>query len=231
VPLSLTASSRRAFETLAADLARVLGGRFVALVATGPASSVGFATALGAGDFEAFGALDETWHRDGLDTPLLMTVDEFRRSLDAFPLEYQALLDRHVVVAGRAPFEEVRIDAAHLRRACEVQAKGHLIHLRQGWIEAAGHDDRLAALIGRSAASLRVVLNSVARLSEPPGSDAADDGAALRGASRAGLDASLVSAVLAVEENPELAPALVARLPEYLAASERLWAFVDGWRT
>lgn len=208
----------------------MLGDRFAALVATGPVSSVAFAAALRAGDFEAFGALDETWHRDGLETPLLMTVDEFRRSLDAFPLEYQALLDRHVVVAGRAPFDHVRIDAAHLRRACEVQAKGHLIHLRQGWIEAAGHDDRLAALIRRSAASLRAVLTSVARLSDG-GAEGGDDRAALRGAACAGLDASLVSAVLAVEENADLAPALVARLPEYLAASERLWAYVDGWRT
>ena len=208
----------------------MLGDRFAALVATGPVSSVAFAAALGAGDFEAFGALDETWHRDGLETPLLMTVDEFRRSLDAFPLEYQALLDRHMVIAGRAPFDNVRIDAGHLRRACEVQAKGHLIHLRQGWIEAAGHDDRLAALIGRSAASLRAVLTSVARLSDG-GVEPGDDRAALRGAACAGLDAALVSAVLAVEDNAELAPALVARLPEYLAASERLWAYVDGWRT
>ena len=224
-------SSRRAFDRLAADLARVLGDRFVALAATGPASSVAFATALAAGDFEAFGAIDEAWHRDGLETPLLLTVDEFRRSLDAFPLEYQALLDRHVVLAGRPPFEDVRIDASHLRRACEVQAKGHLIHLRQAWIEAAGHEDRLAVLIGRSARSLRVLLINVARLSDGRGAGAADDDAALRGAARAGLDASLVSAVLAAEDDPDLAPPLVPRLPEYLAASERLWAYVDGWRT
>ena len=205
----------------------MLGDRFVALVATGPASSVAFATALGAGDFEAFGALDETWHHDQLETPLLLTLDEFRRSLDAFPLEYQALLDRHVVIAGAAPLAGVRLDAGHLRRACETQAKGHLIHLRQGWVDAAGHADRLAALIGQSAASLRVVLANVARLSGQTGDVA--DGAPLRGAALAGLNTDLVASVLAVEDNLELAAPLVARLPEYLAAAERLWAFVDGW--
>jgi hypothetical protein len=227
--LTLPPSSRRAFDRLAADLARVLADRFVALVATGPASSTGFATRLGPADFTAFGAIDETWHRDDLDTPLLMTVDEFRRSLDAFPLEYQALLDRHLVVAGRPPFDDVRIDAGHLRRACEAQAKGHLIHLRQGWIEAAGHDDRLAAMIGNSAASLRIVLTNVARLSNGVGPAGGE--APLRGAALAGLDASLVSAVLAVEDDADLAAALVQRLPEYLAAAERLWVFVDGWRS
>ena len=224
--IELPASTRRAFDRLAADAARVLDDRFVALVATGAASSVAFATTLRAGDFDAFGAIDETWHREGLETPLLITVDEFQRSLDAFPLEYQALLDRHVVIAGRAPVNGVRIDAGHLRRACEVQAKGHLIHLRQGWVEAAGHRDRLATLIGRSAASLRVVLANVARLSDAEPAE----GAALRGAALAGLDTSLAAAVLAVEDDPDLAGSIVNRLPEYLAAAERLWAFVDGWR-
>lgn len=228
--LTLPAAVRHAFDRLAADLARVLGDRFVALLATGPASSVAFATALRAGDFEAFGAMDETWHRDGLETPLLMTVDEFRRSLDAFPLEFQALVDHHVVIAGRAPVDGVHIDGGHLRRACEVQAKGHLIHLRQAWVEAAGHHDRLARMIGQSAASLRVVLSNVARLRDASAGVGAD-AAALRGATLAGLDASLVSAVLAVEDDPELAAPLVHRLPEYLAAAEQLWAFVDGWRT
>jgi hypothetical protein len=226
--LDLPASSRRAFDRLAADLVRVLGDRFVALVATGPASSVAFASALGAGDFEALGTLDETWHREGLETPLLMTSQEFRRSLDAFPLEYQTLIDRHLVIAGQPPLSDVRIDADHLRRACEVQAKGHLIHLRQGWVGAAGHADRLASLIAHSAASLRVVLANVARLRGEPSGGA--DGAPLRGAALAGLDASLIASVLATEDDPNRATPLVGRLPEYLAAVEHLWAFVDGWR-
>jgi hypothetical protein len=225
--LPLPAPARRAFDRLAGDLARVLGDRFLALVATGPASSVAFASALSAGDFEAFGALDETWHHDGLETPLLMTVHEFQRSLDAFPLEFQGLIDRHVVIRGAMPFAGVRIDAGHLRRACEVQAKGHLIHLRQGWIEAAGHQDRLAALIARSAASLRLVLTNVARLADRS-SDGATDAAA-RGAALAGLPASLVASVLAAEHDPALAMPLIAHLPDYLAAAEQLWSFVDGW--
>jgi hypothetical protein len=186
-----------------------------------------FTRSVDAGDIDAFGALVETWHRDGLDTPLVLTPAEFRRSLDAFPVEYLAMIDRHVVLAGEPPFADVVVSPADLRRACEVQAKGHLIHLRQGWLDAAGDDEELAALVARSAAPLRALLANVARLHDANqrGSDAA-----LAGAQLAGLPDKLVQDVLALEERPDHARAVVRDLPAYLALSERLWAFVDNWR-
>ena len=36
--------------------------------------------------------------------------------------------------------------------------------------------------------------------------------------------------ILASETLPDAADALVPRLPEYLAAAERLWVFIDEWR-
>jgi hypothetical protein len=227
--LTLSPATRRAFERLAADCARVLGGRVVAVIATTPDSSVVFAEPIRAGDLEALGALVDNWHRDGLDTPLLLTPEEFRRSLDAFPIEYQAIIDRHVVVSGAPPFQAASVPVDRLRDACEVQAKGHLIHLRQGWIDAAGHDERLAALLARSATPLRVLLSNVARLNEPHG--AHDDGRAMAGARLAGLPENLIRDVLALEEAPERAEHLLAQLPQYLQAAEQLWAFVDGWRS
>src|SRR5262245_35643788 len=134
---------------MAQDLARVFDERLVALVASGPSSATAFVSGIAPGDLAALGSLAETWHRDGLDTPLVLTPEEFRRSLDAFPLEYQTLLDHHVIIHGRPPFEQVTVNAEHLRRACEVQAKGHLLHLRQGAIDAAGHEHGLEELIAR----------------------------------------------------------------------------------
>lgn len=224
--LTLTVAARIAFDRLAQDVVRVFGPRFVALVASGPRSSVAFTSDILPGDLEALGALCETWRHDGLDTPLLLTPHEFRRSLDAFPLEYQAIVDRHIVIAGEPPFVDLVFDAQQVRRACEVQAKSHLIHLRQGWVEAAGHDAELIALIRRSAGPLRALLINVARLGPAAAHDA--DLAAL-GAQMAGLDGSLVHEILAVETTPDSARQLVRRLPEYVAVTERLWAFVDGW--
>ena len=107
--LTLSASERRAFDRLAADLVRVLGPRFQALVATGPTSSAAFASAISAADLEALAALAGTWRHDGLDIPLLLTPDEFTRSLDVFPLEYQTIIDRHVVITIYAFCGKVRL--------------------------------------------------------------------------------------------------------------------------
>jgi hypothetical protein len=226
--LTLTAAARHRFVKLADDVRRVLGAHFVSLIATSAASSDVFADRVTAGDLDAVGALVETWHREGLSTPLLVTVDEFRRSLDTFPLEYQAMIDRHVVITGLPPFSGAVVPLDRLRDACEVQAKGHVIHLRQGWVNAAGHVEAVAELAARSAAPLRALLINVARLAS---AGAAGDLSPLAGARAAGLSESLIGDVLALEDAPEAGRAIVARMPEYLAASERLWAFVDEWRS
>ena len=68
----------------------------------------------------------------------MLAADEFARSLDAFPFEFSAILADHAVVSGKNPFEGLRVEPADLRRACEVQARGHLLHLRQGYMETRG---------------------------------------------------------------------------------------------
>ncbi|MEO8483618.1 MAG: hypothetical protein ABI634_15495 [Acidobacteriota bacterium] len=224
--LTLAPGARHAFDRLAQDVVRVFGPRFVALVASGTHSSVAFTSEILPGDLEALGALRDTWRHDKLDTPLFLTPHEFRRSLDAFPLEYQAIVDRHAVIAGEPPFVDLVFDPQQVRRACEVQAKSHLIHLRQGWVEAAGHEAELITLIRRSAGPLRALLVNVGRL----GPAVSGDGdLATIGARIAGLDGTLVHEILAVETTPDSARHLVRRLPEYIAVTERLWAFVDGW--
>jgi hypothetical protein len=225
-PLTVSGSMKRALERMAADLVRVFGNRFVALVAYAPGEAIAFASAIGAADLAALGPLAESWHRDQLSTPLVLTPDEFRRSVDAFPLEYSAILARHVLIAGHDPFAGAQVDPHDVRRACEVQAKSHLIHLRQGWLDAAGHDHELAELIASSAAPLRVLLWELMRLE----GGSIDDDPVEWAHARAGLDPALVGAVLNVEHDPERAADLVPRLPEYLAAAERLWAFADAWQ-
>jgi len=226
---SIDPASRKALARMAEDLRRVFGDRFVALVTSEHQTTAAFVMSIGSGDLDAVGSLVETWTREHLSTPLLMTVDEFRRSLDTFPAEYQSLLDHHVVIDGVPPFDGVRINPDDLRRACEVQARGHLIHLRQGWIDAHGSERRLEALLVRSAAPLRLVLSNLAQLQ---GEDHADDAALAAFAGRAaGMSADLVRGVLALDAVASAPRSLVPRLPDYLNDAERLWAFVDGWRT
>src|SRR6185295_16401084 len=105
----------------------------------------------------------------------------FERSLDAFPLEFGAIIADHAVVAGRDPFEGLAIEPADLRRACEVQARSHLLHLREGFLETQGRGDAIAVLVVRSAAPFAALLGSLARLQ---GLDPRDQAAAGRHAER-----------------------------------------------
>jgi hypothetical protein len=227
-PLALLPRAQKAFEQLAADLARVFGPRFVALVAYGPRTGVAFARELTAGDFEALAVLVSTWHKDGLATPLVLTPEEFARSLDAFPLEYQAILDHHVVIAGTSPFAGVQVSADDLRRACELQAKAHLIHLRQGWLEAQGHAARLGDLVERSSVPFRVLLTNIARFSGAP-AETTDDLVAF--AERTvGMPGDLVRAVLAPPAAGRKPPIVPGGFAAYVDAASLLWTYIDTWR-
>jgi hypothetical protein len=223
--LSPTAQSR--FRRLAGDLRRVFGPRFVSLVAYGPHRSAVFAQSIEPGDLDAMSALVETWHRDHLATPFVITPDELSRSLDAFPLEFQAMLDRHEVIDGSDPLAGIRIDPADLRRACEMQAKSHLVHLRQGWLEAHGHSHELAHLAARSAGPFRALLIQVARLSGEQ-AESVEELAAFAERTMQ-VPAGLGRDVLAADDGSDASERVAKRLAEYLTAAEHLWAYVDRW--
>jgi len=105
------------------------------------------------------------WHDAGLATPLVLGAHEFARSLDAFPYEFGAILSNHALVSGENPFDGLRVDPSDLRRACEVQARSHLLHLREAYLETRGRSDELADLIIRSAPSFVALVANVKRVS------------------------------------------------------------------
>ena len=232
LPLTLTSAARHAMDRLAADLTRVLGPRLVSVVAYSPTRAAAFADRVTADDLQGLAPLVDRWHQEGLETPLLLTPEEFKRSLDAFPLEYEAMLDRHVVIAGTPPFADVHPSDVDLRRACEVQAQSFLIHLRQGWLQAADHHEEQEAMLIQSAAPLRALLVNVAHLRNVRPED--DAALVTFGEQQVGLPAETLRAILALERHPEQSVVLISA-PEfmnaYLLAAETLWAFVDKWRS
>src|SRR5712692_5540116 len=100
--------------------------------------------ALSADDLRACAGRVADWHDSGLATPLILAAHEFDRSLDAFPFEFGGILSDHVIVSGKSPFDGLKFAAADLRRACEIQARGHLLHLRGGYVETRGRADAVA---------------------------------------------------------------------------------------
>jgi hypothetical protein len=196
--------------------------------ATRPTQTLAIVETLTGADLKACAEHVTRWHDAGLATPLLLVAKELERFLDAFPLEFGAILADHVLVAGRDPFDGLRVDSGEMRRSCEVQARSHLLHLREGFLETRGRADALALLIVRSAAPFAALLASLARLQ---GRAPADPAAAGRHAERTlELPPGVVTDVVKLAHVTEISSAEASRIfPAYLDAAERLATYVDGW--
>jgi hypothetical protein len=193
-----------------------------------PTQTLAIIDTLTAADLTACAGKVASWHDAGLATPLLLAAKELERFLDAFPLEFGAILADHEVVAGGDPFDGLGVDPGGVRRSCEVQARSHLLHLREGFLETRGRADALAVLIVRSAAPFAALLASLARLQglAPP-----DPAAAGRHAERTlELPPGVVTDVVKLAHVTEISSAEASRIfPAYLDAAQRLATYVDGW--
>ncbi len=193
-----------------------------------PTQTMAIVETLTGADLKACAERVARWHDAGLATPLLLVAKELERFLEAFPLEFGAILADHMPVAGADPFDGLRVDSGDVRRSCEVQARSHLLHLREGFLETRGRADALALLIVRSAAPFAALLASIARLQ---GLEPADPGAAGRHAERTlELPPGVVTDVVKLAHVTEISSAEASRIfPAYLDAAERLATYVDGW--
>jgi len=224
-------------HALELELRGVFGSRLQSLVAYGlrvhgghgdsRVRTLALVESLTEQDLRACARSVPAWHAAGLATPLVVARAEFDQSLDAFPLEFGAIIADHEVVSGAQPFAEARVDAADIRRACEVQARSHLLHLREGFLEAGGNSHALAMLIVQSAPPLTALLTSLARLE---GRTDADAGAAARHAERAaGVTGGLADVVALTGVHEISAERAEQFFTPYLTAVEKLVAYVDKW--
>jgi hypothetical protein len=216
------------------DLQNIFGERLQAFVAYGqagaqPAPSLALVHAITAEDLDQCAARAASWHRAGCATPLLLTKDEFAGSLDVFPIEYGEILETSRVLFGVDPFAGMQISPDDLRRACEVQVKSHLVHLRENYVECRGRQSDISALVAEAAPGFALILRRLSRLDGFAATTNADLGA--YAAKRPGLDARTVGAVLALAGDHHASGADAVRLyPAYLQAVEQLWQFTNRWK-
>jgi len=224
-----------AIRTLDRDLRELFGARLQSLVAY-PASfedrdgaaTLAIVDRVTPDDLRACADRVAAWHDAGLATPLLLAGSEFGRSLDAFPFEFGEILADHVVVSGANPFDGLRVEPGDLRRACEVQARSHLLHLREGFIEAGSRSDAVAALIRQSSAPLAALLKNVARLRGLTATTGELAARALQG--ELGTDDGTLARVVRLSASSPLTSDEARRIfPSYLEAIERLTRLIDRW--
>lgn len=234
----MTAAWQSAALRLVSDLQAIFGDRLRSIVAYGPhlegqssapLACLALVGGLTVSDLEACARQASHWHRLQIATPLIVPHEEFVRSLDAFPLEYGEILRTHARIFGDDPFEGVAIAREDLRRAVEAQVKSHLLHLREGFIEAGGHPGAVGDLVAASAPAFTSLLRHVGWLNGSAHTDRVQ--ATREGAQAAGVPDRLVGDMLALEQGaamPTLDPARL--IPDYLAAVEQLARTVDAWR-
>jgi hypothetical protein len=221
-------------EPVLEDLQHIFSERLDAIVAYGwrdrsPVPSLVLVRSLTTEDLTACAGRVSSWHRLGAATPLLLTSSDFARSLDAFPIEYGEIMAAHYVVFGDDPFDGLIIRDDDLRRACEVQVKSHLLHLREEFLETGGRPAAVDELVRESAPGFAALLRNLGRLdrSSAPTTAALIDHAARK----IGLDQVVVSDVLSLVDSSTVSAVDAPKLfPAYLAVMERLAEFVDRWR-
>jgi hypothetical protein len=152
-------------ESLVAQLKDIFGDRLKMVAAFGDkASTCAVVQSLTLDDLDRCAAHAAAWNKSGLDAPLLIVEGDLRRALDAFPLELTEIIATRRIVHGADLFADVVVPKQELRRACEVQARGHVLHLREGYIEAAADARKIAALVAAAVLPFRALVKNVARL-------------------------------------------------------------------
>jgi predicted nucleotidyltransferase len=109
-------------------------------------------------------AVARAWAEDGNPPPLTLTLSEWRRSADIFPMEYADILEHHRVLHGTAPFDGMSVDRTHLRLQLEYEAMGKLLKLRQGVLATGGDSKQQIELLAASLSTIMVIFRAVQRL-------------------------------------------------------------------
>ena len=179
----------------------------------------------------AVAAVSKAWAEDGNPPPMTFTAREWRSSADIFPMEYADILERHRVLYGTLPVDGVRVNPADLRLQVEHQTMGKLLQLRQAIMGAGGDTALQLEVLEKSLSTLMVIFRGITRLhGQVPSQDY--EALTVSVAERAGFSpepfVSVIRHVRGTEKLPRDNASKI--LGEYLAAMERLVAYLDEFR-
>ena len=183
-------------------------------------------------DLETLRSLGQTaraWQEAGNPPPLTLTLDEWRRSADIFPMEYADILERHRVLDGTLPLDGIHVDKAHLRLQTEQEAMGKMLRLRRGVMTAGTDTKRQSELLRASFSALLVIFRAVLRLHglRPP----RDALAVIREvSSRAGFDGAAFERVAELVRGADIAERdTEAVLSGYVRGMDALVLYLDRY--
>lgn len=138
------------FEEYATDYQEIYGGDLLSIVLYGSAargeyvfkkSDLNFLIVLtdrGLSNLSKALPLVEKWRKRAVAIPLFMSEAYLTTSLDSFPIEFFNIKTHYKLVFGHDLIKGLSIQRSDLRRECERELKGKLLHLRQAYFITRG---------------------------------------------------------------------------------------------
>ncbi|MBX3190728.1 MAG: nucleotidyltransferase domain-containing protein [Labilithrix sp.] len=95
---------------------------------------------------------------------MILTEDEIAGASDAFPLLYDEIKQRHLLLAGRDPFGAVEVHDTHRRLRIEQELREAQIRLRRAVTDAFGAREAIAGAVTRKVKQVRAPLHALLAL-------------------------------------------------------------------
>ncbi|MBW2108841.1 MAG: nucleotidyltransferase domain-containing protein [Deltaproteobacteria bacterium] len=169
------------------------------------------------------------WKKARVATPLFVTENYIRTSLDVFPVEYLNFQKNHRVVYGKDILAGLTFSSDFMRLQCEREIKAKLVVLRQAFVETGGKPAGLTDLMSDSLRAFIAIFNGLLYMKDGRLPDRKQD--ILAEACKVfGLDKAVFIRVLALQEKTgKLSKEeLRALFSDYLKQIRNLWHVVDS---
>lgn len=99
-------------------------------------------------------------HFDGL----FLTQRQIEHSLDAFPIEWLEMRERHLLLEGEDVLAAIEVPQTYLRLQCEHELRSRFIMLRQAFVASGAKPSALQGVLKASASSFATLFRTLLRL-------------------------------------------------------------------
>jgi predicted nucleotidyltransferase len=174
--LALPPATHEPLQALTEGLERAEGANLSALVVYGSAVRGGYEP--GQSDIDVIVVLHDTGlsHLRAISEPLMLARfrarveamvlkhDNISAACDVFPLLYDDVRQRHLLLSGTDPFVDLEIKDTHRRLRIEQELREARIRMRRAVVDAMGSEASIAGAVARKVKQLRSPLHALLRL-------------------------------------------------------------------
>ncbi len=169
------------------------------------------------------------WKKRKVSTPLLLTEDYVRTSLDVFPIEYLNLQKNYELLYGKDILGGLTFASGFLRLQCEREIKAKLLLLREAFLETGGKGRNLQRLVAESLQAFVAIFNGLLYLKKIELPRHKRD-VIKKVCETFDMDSPLFERLLDIKEQKVKASGIESRelSKNYLKEIRKLWKFVDS---